>query len=408
MNENSRTLTFEETIPASPAAVYYNFTNSTALREWLADVATTAPHEGGRFYVAWHDGFYAAGSFTRLQPNEEIALTWHGRGQPAPVTVRVTLTPQGESATRLLLRVEGLGEGEAWDVTAAVSKKGWRNSLENLASVLSTGEDLRFTRRPMLGIMVGEFNEKLAQELGVPVTTGIRLENLIDGMGAAAAGLQAGDVVVGVGDVETRDWPSLTTALSGYRAGDTVDVAYYRGPEKRTTAMTLSGRPLPELPETVAGLAEAMRQRYRQIEDELDGFFEDVAEAAAHFKPAPDEWSAAEVLAHLIHGERLRQGWLAELAGGQEAWHDEWGGNVDAQVAATVRAYPTVSALLEALKRHHVETAAFIENMPADFAGRKGSYWRLAYDLMNAPLHHHEHLEQMRAAIERAPAAEPA
>lgn len=408
MTTESRTLTFEQTVPAPPDAVYHAFTNSSALREWLADMATTVPRQGGRFYVAWNDGFYAAGSFLTLQPHEEIAFSWQGRGQPAPVTVRVSLAPEGEAGTRVLLRVEGFGEGETGDVTAAATEKDWRASLENLASVLGTGEDLRFTRRPMLGIMVGEFNEKVAAELGVPVTAGIRLDGLVEGMGAAAAGLQAGDVVVAIGDSDVSDWPTLAAALSGQRAGDTVEVTYYRGPEKQSTAMTLSGRPIPQLPATLKELADAARERFRQIAVELDSFFEGVGDSAALFKPGPDEWSAAEVLAHILQGERYRHFWLAELAGGHEGWHDDWGGNVHAQVAATVRAYPTVNALLDELKRHHLETVAFIEQMPAEFANRRGSFWRLAYELLDTPLHHREHLEQMRAAIEQAPAAEPA
>ena len=408
MTTETRTLTLEQVVPAPPDAVYRAFTNSSALREWLADMATTVPREGGRFYVAWNDGFYAAGSFTKLQPGKGIAFTWQGREQPAPVTVRVTLAPEGEAGTHVLLRVEGLGEGEAWDVTAAVTAKGWRDSLENLASVMATGEDLRFTRRPMLGILVGEFNEKLASELGVPVTTGIRLDSVLEGMGAAAAGLQPGDVLVAVNGADVSDWPSLVTALSAHRAGDTVEVIYYRGPEKQSTAMTLSGRPIPQLPATLKELADAARERFRQIEVELDSFFEGVGDSAALFKPGPDEWSAAEVLAHILQGERYRHYWLAELAGGHEGWHDDWGGNVHAQVAATVRAYPTVNALLDELKRHHLETVAFIEQMPAEFADRRGSFWRLAYELLDTPQHHRDHLEQMRAAIEQAPAAEPA
>lgn len=406
MSSDTRSLSFEQTITVSPAAVYRAFTSSSALREWLGDVATTAPQPGGRIYLAWNDGYYTAGSFTKLEPGKEIAFTWHGRGEPGPSVVRVTLAPAGEEGTQLLLRHEGLGTSEEWRTTVEAGEKGWRRSLENLVSVLTKGEDLRFTRRPMLGITVGEFNEKVAVELGVPVTEGIHLDGLVEGMGAAAAGLHAGDVMVTIDEKEVRDWPSLSTALSTHRAGDTVEVTFYRGSEKRSVPMTLSGRPIPEMPATLPELAGALRERYEQIEAELDDFFAGVDEAAAFHKPGPEEWSAAEVLAHLIHGERYQNQWLAELANGHEGWHDDWGGNSHAQVAATVAAYPSVAALLDELKRHHAEMEAFIKNLPADFAERKGSYWRLAYDLLEEPFHHHAHLEQMREAIAQVPAVE--
>jgi hypothetical protein len=39
----------EKSINASPSQIYYAFTNSTALREWMCDFATTDPKAGGRF-----------------------------------------------------------------------------------------------------------------------------------------------------------------------------------------------------------------------------------------------------------------------------------------------------------------------------------------------------------------------
>jgi uncharacterized protein YndB with AHSA1/START domain len=407
MSDN-QTLTFEQTIAAPPAAVYRAFTNSSALREWLADTATTVPRPGGRVYLAWNNGYYTAGSFATLRPGEEVSLTWHGRDEPGPSSVHVALTPEGEQATHITVRHEGLGTSPEWEECVAALEAGLASAMENLASVLTTGEDLRFTRRPMLGITISDFDEEIAAELGVPVHAGIRLDGVLEGMGAAAAGLQAGDVVVSVDGRDVSDWASLASALSAHRAGDTVDVVYYRGAEQQNTAMTLSGRPIPDLPATLSELAEVVRHRYRQIEEELDDLFAGVDDTAAMHKAGPEEWSAAEVLAHLIHGERYQHIQIAELAGGHEGWHDDWGGNSHAQVAATVRAYPAVTALLDELKRHHVETVTFIENLPTEFLQRKNSYWRLAYDLLDTPFHHRAHLEQMRAAIEQAPAAEPA
>jgi uncharacterized protein YndB with AHSA1/START domain len=407
MMTNTRTVRVEQSISVSPAAVYQAFTNSSALREWLADVATTAPQPGGRIYLAWNDGYYAAGSFTALEPAKAVAFNWQGRGEPGPSVVRVTLAPEEGSGTRVTVHHEGLGTGDEWQETIGAAEKRWRHGLENLAAVLTSGEDLRLTRRPMLGITVGDFDEAIAAELGVPVTEGIRLDGLVTGMGAAAAGLQAGDVVVGIGDDEVRDWPSLSRALAAHRAGDTVDVTFYRGSEKRTVPMTLSGRPVPEIPASLAELANAVRARYQELAAELDAFFAGVSDAAAMHKPAADAWSAAEALAHLIHGERYTHVWIAELAGGHEGWHDDWVGNEDAQVAATVIAYSSVQALLDELKRHYDETVAFIAHLPERFAERKGSFWRLAFNLLDEPYHHRAHLEQMREAIAQAPAAEP-
>lgn len=318
----------------------------------------------------------------------------------------MTFVPEGEG-TRVFLRHDGLGDGPEWQATVDALEKQWPRALENLASVLTTGEDLRFTRRPMLGIIISDLNERIAAEIGVPVAEGIRLDSVIDGMGAAAAGLQANDVIVGLGGQEVRDWETLQAAFVGFRAGDTVEVTYYRGPEKRQTAMTLSGRPIPELPATIPELADAVRAYYEQIETELDAFFAAVDEAAAMYKPAPDVWSAAEVLAHFIHGERYTQQWIAHLVSGHEPWQDDWGDNLDAQVAATVSVYPSLAALLDVLKSHYRETVELVANLPETFAERKGSFWHLAYELLEPPYHFRTHLEQMQEALAAAPQAVP-
>ncbi|MDX1689361.1 MAG: SRPBCC domain-containing protein, partial [Candidatus Promineifilaceae bacterium] len=284
MTTDTRTLTFERKIQAPAAELFRAFSNATALREWLSDVATVSPREGGRFYLAWNDGYYTSGTFTSLVPDEEVAFTWHSPVDPGPSAVRASLLPV-DGGTRVLLEHSGLGAGPAWSETVSDLERAWPISLENLASVMETGEDLRFTRRPMLGITVSDFNADVAGQLGVPVAEGIRLDGVVSGMGAKAAGLQADDVLVSMAGRETVGWASLSDALASKQAGDTVEVVFYRGPEKHTAQMTLSGRPIPEIPETAQALAAALRERHAEIESELAAFFDGVSDAEAGYKP---------------------------------------------------------------------------------------------------------------------------
>ena len=304
----SQDFTHSQTFAAPPAQLYRAFTNSTFLREWLSDVATTAPRPGGYLFLAWNDGYYASGQFTSLAENEQVAFSWQGSNMPAPTQVNVRLNPAGEG-TLLHLTHSALGEGDAWAGIAAQVQKGWQQSLENLASVLTTGEDLRFTRRPMLGIIIGEFNPETAARLGVPVSEGTRLDSVVEGMGAAAAGLQSDDVIVAVDGLPTTDFPSLTNALQAHRAGDTVEVAFYRGPDRLTTAMTLSGRPLPAIPATAGELASIAHHRYDAEEADLATLLADVSETEASTRPGP---MAYQRRAGPPHPQRAR---LAHLDG---------------------------------------------------------------------------------------------
>jgi uncharacterized protein YndB with AHSA1/START domain len=394
-------LIYKRTIQAPIAHVYRAFTNSSALKEWLCDVATADSRPGGRLYMWWTGDYYTCGEYTIVEPEKKIVFTWHGRGESRPTRVEITLTPK-KASTVLRLAHRGLGRGEVWAKAAVEFDRGWIRGLENLASTLESGPDLRISRRPMLGIGIGEYNAQVAKEFGIPVAEGVRLDSAIDGMGAQAAGLQKDDVIVGMNDKTISSVGALGNVISTLSAGDEVVVTFYRGPEKRTVNMTLSYRPIPVIPPNPAALAEALKPPYASSEADLTAFLEGLTEEEASFKPATDEWNVKEVMAHLIHGERGWQNIISEIIGGHEASYDNFGGNPQARIDGTLAAYPSKNALLEEYRSSTVETLALIARMPENFTARKGSYWRVAFLVQQFPFHFHTHLEQMQAAVSAA------
>jgi len=166
--------------------------------------------------------------------------------------------------------------------------------------------------------------------------------------------------------------------------------------------LTLSARPLPEVPPSPLELAETVRQNYATFDAELWQCFEGASEAEADHRPAPGEWSAKEAVAHLIIDERGRHAQIDESIQGEERWYDGFAGNNQVRPKATVTAYPTISELLEELKRHEAETVAFVAALPPEVVARKGSYWRLGFSALQFTFHPREHLDQIRAALQAA------
>ncbi len=397
-----QSLKFQETVRAPAAAVYRAFTSSTALREWLCDAAQAMPQAGGRLYLWWNSGYYVSGEFLTATPDKKVAFTWHGQGEPAATRVSVTLAAKGD-ATRVTLTHGEVGTGKAWAPFVDKLEAGWKAALENLRSTLETGPDLRLVRRPMLGILGGDdVTPANAAKFGVPVTAGLALEGLVEGMGAQAAGLQTGDVVVKLAGKKVTGFQSIPAALQEHLAGDVVPVVFYRGGEKKTLPLTLSARPQPDIPWEPAALAEAVRQQYAESNAELAQCFEGASEAAAAHPPAPGEWSAREVLAHLLLGERGQCDFIAEQIAGQERAYDAFAGNIQPPITALLAVYPTVPELLQALLRIEAETVALLAALPPEFVARKSTYWRLAVNLPFFTLHHQEHLSQIRAALASA------
>ena len=377
------------------------FTNSTSLREWLCDVATVAPNPGGRMYLAWNSGFYSSGHYLELEQDKRVKFRWFSNMDPVPTEVTVTVSEKDDGS---LIRLEHeLPDDEAWKGKVISFQDDWAESLENLKSVLETGVDLRIANRPMLGIVPGDFTEEQAQALGVPVREGIRLDGVVDGMGAQLCGLQRDDVLVEfAGHALRNDATSFANAIKGKKGGDKIEVSFYRGPERQTLTMELSRRPMPEVPFDPAELERRAREIYEPALAELEQCFEGVSDAQAMQRPEPNEWSALEVVAHLVAGERFNLIFLTGLIDGYEPVTDGFGTNIHAQVQAMVKANPSVDLMLGALRRAVEETLAYVSLLPAEFVANKGSYYRFAAGLLQPNFHLTAHAGQIQAALAAA------
>jgi len=389
------TVSTEIFVKASAKTAYRAFTNSTSIREWLCDVATVEPHPKGRMYLWWRGDFYSSGHYLELEENKKIKFRWHGNSDSAPTEVTVSVIGKDGG---VLIRLDQEAPDEKM---AETFRENWVERLGNLKSVLETGIDLRIANRPMLGILPGDFTEEQAVALGVPVREGLRLDGLVAGMGAERAGLKKDDVLVGMaGNPITSDFNSLPTAIEGKKGGDKIEVVFYRGPEKKTVMMELSKRPMPDVPFKPAELEKQARELYEAGLAEVEKCFEGVKDADAMQRPEPQEWSALEIIAHLIHGERNNQIFLAGVIDGYEPVTDGFGTNVHAQVQATVKANPSVALMMSALRRAVEETLAMTTFIPNDFAtNNKGSYYRFGFGLLQPNFHITAHTQQIKGTL---------
>jgi uncharacterized protein YndB with AHSA1/START domain len=391
----------ERLIQTSPSEVFHYFTNSTAIRDWLCNIATTDPRSGGHLYFCWSEDYYTCGEYIQLEKDKYVSFSWHGRGEPRQTTVDVALKKK-KAGTLVKLTHRNIGKGEKWDKIGENFKTQWQNALENLASVLETGADLRITRRPMIGIYVGEFNPEIANQLCVPVTHGSRIAGVVDGMGAQKAGLRKDDVIVALDGKEISAGVSLTSLISLRHAGDVVEVSFYRGSEMKMEKMTLSSRSIPPIPASGKELSKQVEPIYRQYEGEIEKLLKEASDEECNFKPEPSEWNVNEVLAHLIHGELGWQNFSSEIISGFEGSYDGFGGNVQARIDGTTTIFPTKDDLFKALVAHDAETLSMLAHIPDEFTSHKGRFWKLVFLSHQNSYHLQTHLEQMQAAIQSA------
>jgi uncharacterized protein YndB with AHSA1/START domain len=383
----TKTITLKRTIHAPAEQIYRAFTNATALREWFCDGAMVQPRVGGRLYCQWHTGDALMGKYTALTPNKKVAFTLRADGDGDRSICTVTISSKSDEST---LTLEDASDSKDWAKMAAEIEKGWNTGLDNLKSVLETGVDLRYANRPMLGI--DGFSP-------TPNEDGVQIGGTLEGMGARVAGLQAGDVIQSIGGKRTQQNIDFSIALDGRKAGDSVKVTFVRQGKKLNATVTLSARPMPEIPATAESLAEIVARKYTEVNRDLTQAFKGVSEEKAARAPAPGEWSARNVLAHLIEGERGIHHWLTCMIGSQEPWQDDWQGNLRVRLDAIINGFPTVQALLTELKRNEAETVALLNALPDGFVANKGSYARVASTMLAWPDHTREHLDQIKAAV---------
>jgi hypothetical protein len=106
-------------------------------------------------------------------------------------------------------------------------------------------------------------------------------------------------------------------------------------------------------------------------------------------------------VAHLIHGERFNVIYLTSLIDGYELTNDGFGGNVTAQVEATVKANPSIKLMLEELRRAVEEILHLHGIDPRGFRREQGSYYRFGSDPAAAQFpHHRAHPADKRCMIQ--------
>jgi uncharacterized protein YndB with AHSA1/START domain len=401
MTDAKLELAFTQIVDAHPKDVYYTFATAQGWRDWLCDSARFEARPGGSYQLAWNNGWYAAGTVRECTRPERVALTWFGKGDPGPTDVTIELKGK-DGGTTVELHHSGFGQGDDWQKAYEEASKVWQIGLENLESIFTSGEDLRIVRRPLIGFVPSDFNEKIAIEIGVPVTEGVRIDQLIEGMGAERAGLRSNDVIVQMDNMAVNGFAGLAEARQGKRAGDAVAVVIYRGEERIEAEMILSPPPIPEVPLDPVALAERARAIDAEIMNELRTLFEGVSEAEAEFSPNPEEWSAKEVMAHLIISEQQGQLGIAELICDARREYTGEFGNVRAQFTTILSVTSTINKLIDRLEASKKESATLLE-LAEELKARKGVLWGLGLNMWQIPgFHERTHMDQMRAAIEAA------
>lgn len=94
-------------------------------------------------------------------------------------------------------------------------------------------------QRGLLGIQIDDMDALIAESFNIPVSQGVLINGVNENSAASEAGLEAGDVIVGIDDRIINSVSELQEWVARKRPGTDVRVAYLRKGQKRETIATL-------------------------------------------------------------------------------------------------------------------------------------------------------------------------
>jgi S1-C subfamily serine protease len=167
-----------------------------------------------------------------LQESERVTLT-------GLLQTDTAINPGNSGGPLVNTSGEVIGINTARIPGATVEGIGFAIAIDNARPIvdelLANGE----IERGFLGITPVNITPGIAAANTLAVSSGVGLTTVAPNSPAARAGLQPGDIIVEIGDVEIGNSGDLVEALTEYRPGEQVEAVYYRGQERRTTNITM-------------------------------------------------------------------------------------------------------------------------------------------------------------------------
>ncbi len=214
------------------------------------------------------DGLIPArlGNSSELQVGEDVIAIGHALGLPGDPTVskgvvsalsRTLLTGPQSTMVDLIQTDASINPGNSGGPllntraeVIGINTAGFQGSqgigfainIDDAKVIVAQLLDNGNVKRGALGISPGNLNPGIANQLGLSVSEGILVVQLLEHSAAEEAGLQEGDVIVQLGDQPIGNTGDMSEFLLEHLPGETVTAVYFRGSTKITTEIALTDR----------------------------------------------------------------------------------------------------------------------------------------------------------------------
>lgn len=97
-------------------------------------------------------------------------------------------------------------------------------------------------QRGVLGVMIRTVDGNLKRDKDLDLNTGVYVDSLLENSAAGAAGIEPGDVILSVDDVEVNTSPELQEVIARHRPGDEVKIKVNRKGKEKIFDVVLNNR----------------------------------------------------------------------------------------------------------------------------------------------------------------------
>ena len=222
-------LKVDEALPSLPIA------DSTALRvgDWVIAIGNALALPGGPTVTV---GVVSA--LGRTITSDDVDYLYD------MIQTDTVINPGNSGGPLLTLRGEIVGINTAVLRGSSVEGIGFAIPSEIFVPISRQLVEIGKVRWPYLGVSLRNLDPSTAAGLGLSAYSGVLLARIVSGTPADEAGLKAGDVVLSMDGVPTKDSQSLLKLLRfSYDIGDEVELLVYRNGEEITLTLRFGERP---------------------------------------------------------------------------------------------------------------------------------------------------------------------
>jgi len=161
------------------------------------------------------------------------------------IETSAAINPGNSGGPLVNMKGEVIGITSVKIATIGVEGMGYAISTETAMPIIEELIQTGYIVRPWLGVVLRSVDEYVVLRYELAVDEGAFITQVAPGSPADEAGLEAGDVIVGLGDKEIATAQELVKAIHSSEIGQKVEITFWRGDTKNTTYVTLGERPPP-------------------------------------------------------------------------------------------------------------------------------------------------------------------